>query len=138
MSSFVCFNLVTLPVLRKMAGWPHPALRRLSVRTTSGLKLDHERPEYHRATLQFSKCPVQGLEIEGVDPGAVRSAVRQSTCSTVLHLVQYGAVQYSRLFPVHVQYIQYKCIALDPYRLNRIQWAYCTENFRWYTSQQST
>jgi molybdopterin biosynthesis enzyme len=30
-SSFVCFNLVTLPALRKMAGWSQPLLRRIQV-----------------------------------------------------------------------------------------------------------
>lgn len=32
-SSFVCFNLVTLPALRKMAGWAQPSLRRIQVST---------------------------------------------------------------------------------------------------------
>ena len=30
-SGFVCFNLVVTPVLRKMAGWAQPQLRRLQV-----------------------------------------------------------------------------------------------------------
>lgn len=57
MSSFVCFHLVVLPALRKMAGWAHPELRRVAARLTSDLKLDPERPEYHRATLQWSRVP---------------------------------------------------------------------------------
>ncbi|GLI59317.1 hypothetical protein VaNZ11_001172 [Volvox africanus] len=56
-SSFVCFNLVVLPALRKMAGWASPELRRVAARLTSDLKLDPERPEYHRATLQWSLVP---------------------------------------------------------------------------------
>ncbi len=52
-SSFVCFNLVVLPALRKMAGWAQPQLRRIHVTLTSDLKLDPERPEYHRATVQY-------------------------------------------------------------------------------------
>jgi len=66
-SSFVCFHLVVLPALRKMAGWSLPLLRRVSVRLTCPLKLDPERPEYHRATLQWSRCPVPG-GVEGADP----------------------------------------------------------------------
>lgn len=56
-SSFVCFNLVVVPALRKMAGWRQPQLRRVQVHTTSGLKLDPERPEYHRVVLQYGRLP---------------------------------------------------------------------------------
>ena len=56
-SSFACFNLIALPALRKMMGWSDPRLRRVTVRLTTSVKLDPERPEYHRATLQFGKCP---------------------------------------------------------------------------------
>jgi molybdopterin biosynthesis enzyme len=30
-SSFVCFNLVVVPALRKMSGWAQPQLRRVQV-----------------------------------------------------------------------------------------------------------
>eukprot|EP00775_Hariotina_reticulata_P002120 gene2120-2439_t len=56
-SSFVCFNLVVVPALRKMAGWKEPLLRRTQVVTTSLLKLDPERPEYHRVVLQYGRIP---------------------------------------------------------------------------------
>eukprot|EP00878_Enallax_costatus_P031872 GHUV01034930.1.p1 GENE.GHUV01034930.1~~GHUV01034930.1.p1 ORF type:complete len:185 (+),score=66.12 GHUV01034930.1:387-941(+) len=56
-SSFVCFNLVVVPALRKMSGWPQPQLRRIQVITTSALKLDPERPEYHRVVLQYGRLP---------------------------------------------------------------------------------
>lgn len=55
MSSFVCFNLVVVPALRKMSGWAQPQLRRVQVVTTSALKLDPERPEYHRVVLQYGR-----------------------------------------------------------------------------------
>jgi len=55
-SSFVCFNLVVLPALRKMAGWAQPMLRRVRVRLTAPLKLDPERPEYHRTTICYGAC----------------------------------------------------------------------------------
>ena len=51
----MCFHLVVLPALRKMAGWAAPGLRRVRVTTTAPLRLDHERPEYHRATLSYGR-----------------------------------------------------------------------------------
>lgn len=33
-SSFVCFNLVIVPALRKMSGWAEPSLRRINVTLT--------------------------------------------------------------------------------------------------------
>lgn len=33
----------------------HPELRRVHVRTTQDLKLDAERPEYHRATVHWTR-----------------------------------------------------------------------------------
>ena len=50
-SALVTFQLVCVPVLRALAGWKQPGLRRLAVRTTAPLRLDPERPEYHRAAL---------------------------------------------------------------------------------------
>jgi gephyrin len=51
----VCFNLVVTPALRKMSGWAQPQLRRLQVVTGQTLKLDPERPEYHRVVLQYGR-----------------------------------------------------------------------------------
>ncbi|GFR45630.1 hypothetical protein Agub_g7038 [Astrephomene gubernaculifera] len=59
-SSFVCFNLVVLPALRKLAGWQRPELRRVAACLTSDIRLDPERPEYHRATLVWSCEPPPG------------------------------------------------------------------------------
>jgi gephyrin len=56
-SSFVCFHLVALPALRKMAGSSDPSLRRVRVTLTQDLGLDPTRPEYHRATVQYSLPP---------------------------------------------------------------------------------
>lgn len=52
-SSLVTFHLVVVPVLRRFAGWPSPQLRRVCVTTAEPLRLDPERPEYHRATLSW-------------------------------------------------------------------------------------
>jgi gephyrin len=53
-SSLVTFQLVTLPTLRALAGWRAPGLRRVAVTSTAPLRLDPERPEYHRATLSWA------------------------------------------------------------------------------------
>jgi len=52
-SSFVCFNLSVLPSTRVMRGVPREKARGLVIqaRTTVALRLDPERPEFHRATL---------------------------------------------------------------------------------------
>ncbi|MEW5308598.1 MAG: hypothetical protein WDW38_000543 [Sanguina aurantia] len=57
-SSCVCFQLVVVPCLHKMSGWKQSGLRRVHARLASSLRLDPERPEYHRATLVWcSKNP---------------------------------------------------------------------------------
>jgi molybdenum cofactor synthesis domain-containing protein len=53
-SSLVTFQLVALPTLRALAGWRAPGLRRVAVTSTAPLRLDPERPEYHRATLAWA------------------------------------------------------------------------------------
>eukprot|EP00850_Spirogloea_muscicola_P010666 SM000063S20056 [mRNA] locus=s63:504577:509104:- [translate_table: standard] len=52
-SSLVCFHLVAVPALRKLAGWADPELRRVQARLSWPAKLDPERPEYHRASLRW-------------------------------------------------------------------------------------
>jgi gephyrin len=54
-SSFVCFHLVVAPALRVLGGSSNPLPRRVHALTTSPLKLDPERPEYHRVTLQYGR-----------------------------------------------------------------------------------
>lgn len=50
-SSYVTFCLVTLPCLRKLAGFPNPHLPKVSAKLAQTIKLDPKRPEYHRANL---------------------------------------------------------------------------------------
>jgi len=52
-SSLVTFHLFVVPAIRKLAGWPDPQLQRLQATLTEPLRLDPDRPEYHRATLQW-------------------------------------------------------------------------------------
>jgi gephyrin len=56
-SSLVTFHLVVVPCLRKLEGWADPSLRRVHVRTASDLKMDPERPEYHRAVARWALPP---------------------------------------------------------------------------------
>jgi len=48
-SSLVTYYLLVLPVLRRLAGWSEPNLRRIQVQIDQDLALDASRPEYHRA-----------------------------------------------------------------------------------------
>ena len=54
-SSLVTFNLVVVPSLRKMEGRVDPNLRRVHVRTKMNLRMDSQRPEYHRCILKWAK-----------------------------------------------------------------------------------
>ena len=56
-SAAVTFHLVVVPSLRRMMGWRDPRLRRIHAVVSSDLKLDPERPEYHRATLDWQERP---------------------------------------------------------------------------------
>ena len=76
MSSFVCFHLVVLPALRKMGGWAEPQLRRVAARLAVDIKLDPERPEYHRCTLQWGPPPL------GSTP-ALKAAVAEAAAAQV-------------------------------------------------------
>ncbi|CAI5530168.1 unnamed protein product [Closterium sp. Naga37s-1] len=52
-SCMVCFNLFVLPAVRQMGGWRHPLLHRVQAHISSSLRVDPERPEYHRASLRW-------------------------------------------------------------------------------------
>ena len=52
-SSLVTFYLLVVPAIRKLCGWSDPTLRRIKVRLAQPLALDAERPEYHRAVIQW-------------------------------------------------------------------------------------
>lgn len=52
-SSIVCFHLFVRAALRKLAGQETPGLRRVNAVLAAGLKLDPERPEYHRVRLSW-------------------------------------------------------------------------------------
>mmetsp|Transcript_8616 Transcript_8616/g.15581 ORF Transcript_8616/g.15581 Transcript_8616/m.15581 type:complete len:422 (-) Transcript_8616:1028-2293(-) len=53
-SSFVCFHLVAAPAIRTLSGSLHPMAPTVHVSLTQDLKLDPERPEYHRAHLTWN------------------------------------------------------------------------------------
>lgn len=52
-SSWATFHLFVLPMLRKMAGWPNPHLRRVHVKLAHTVKMDPVRPEYQRSVLEW-------------------------------------------------------------------------------------
>ena len=52
-SSLVTFYLMGMPALRKLAGHPNPRLQRVQAHLAQPLRLDPERPEYHRAALHW-------------------------------------------------------------------------------------
>ncbi|CAL8471737.1 g11279 [Coccomyxa elongata] len=68
-SSIVTFNLVVLPALRAMAGWPEPRLRRVHARTQTDIKLDPERPEYHRVSLHWHRTGESAGELAAASTG---------------------------------------------------------------------
>eukprot|EP00250_Pteridium_aquilinum_P007913 c17529_g1_i2 orf=103-2175(+) len=59
-SCIVCFNLFVVPTIRKLCGWENPNLCRVDVRVQESLKLDPQRPEYHRATVQWDGSNTYG------------------------------------------------------------------------------
>jgi len=54
-SSLVTFQLVAVPALHSLAGWREPRLSRVQANLAQPLKLDPERPEYHRASLHWDR-----------------------------------------------------------------------------------
>lgn len=52
-SSAVTFNLLLLPCIRKMRGHLKPHLTKVLIKIMNDLKLDSERPEYHRVIVQY-------------------------------------------------------------------------------------
>lgn len=52
-SAAVTFALVVAPAVRRMLGWVDPRPRRLQAVLAQDIALDKERPEYHRATLDW-------------------------------------------------------------------------------------
>jgi len=58
-SSYVCFHLVVEPAIRALAGHRRPRPPVVDAQLEAPIKLDPERPEFHRATLSWSpeaKC----------------------------------------------------------------------------------
>jgi gephyrin len=52
-SSVVTFYLAAVPCIRKLSGFANPQLPMINVKINKALKLDPERPEYHRANLSW-------------------------------------------------------------------------------------
>ena len=80
-SSLVTFQLVVLPCLRRMAGWRAPGLRRVAAVTAQPLRLDPERPEYHRATLSWGAGGALSAHSTG---GQISSRLLSARAATAL------------------------------------------------------
>lgn len=52
-SSLVTFTLFVVPSIRKISGHANPHHQVVQAKTTSDIRLDNTRPEYHRATLSW-------------------------------------------------------------------------------------
>jgi gephyrin len=52
-SAMVCFYVFVSPALRKLRGLPRHHLPVVTASLTHDVKLDHERPEYHRCRVVF-------------------------------------------------------------------------------------
>lgn len=59
-SCIVCFNLVIVPTIRKLCGWANPNLCRVHAKVQESIKLDPDRPEYHRATVHWDESSAYG------------------------------------------------------------------------------
>jgi len=75
-SSIVCFDLFAVPAIRKMSGYCNPHLTSIQVKLKNKIKLDPERPEYHRATLTWSPT----------DKGVVAHSTGAQTSSRLLSM----------------------------------------------------
>ena len=60
-SSLVTFYLLGVPALRRLAGWAHPQLVRVQVCLEEALRLDPDRPEYHRVVVRWEASQQGGL-----------------------------------------------------------------------------
>lgn len=52
-SSLVTFTLFVIPSIRKVSGWRQPHHPIVKAKTTTEIRLDSTRPEYHRATITW-------------------------------------------------------------------------------------
>ena len=86
-SAAVCFNVLVVPVLRRMSGLPWPLSRLTQVKVClvgESIQLDPERPEYHRATVWWAneidggKNFPSGVALCGRSTGAQASSRMQS------------------------------------------------------------
>jgi len=87
-SSLVCFYLTVVPAMRRMAGWTHPHLRRVQVRLAQPLKMDPERPEYHRATVNWSAAGEGGLVAYSTGGGLSSRLLSARSANALLELPQ--------------------------------------------------
>lgn len=70
-SAAVTFHLVVAPAIRRMLGWRDPRPRRTHATLSADIALDPERPEYHRAALEWTSGSLRGFSSRpGFGPGS--------------------------------------------------------------------
>ena len=78
-SAAVTFALVVAPAVRRMLGWADPRPRRLQAVLAQDIALDKERPEYHRATLDWEASGGDFANFANADAGKTNLPLARST-----------------------------------------------------------
>ena len=78
-SAAVTFALVVAPAVRRMLGWADPRPRRLQAVLAQDIALDKERPEYHRATLDWEASGGDFANHDFADAGKTNLPLARST-----------------------------------------------------------
>eukprot|EP00029_Vermamoeba_vermiformis_P008311 TRINITY_DN3849_c0_g1_i1.p1 TRINITY_DN3849_c0_g1~~TRINITY_DN3849_c0_g1_i1.p1 ORF type:complete len:426 (-),score=130.06 TRINITY_DN3849_c0_g1_i1:558-1835(-) len=101
-SSLVTFQLFGIPTLRKMCGHGTPELSVIQAKITKALKLDPQRPEYHRATIrwdQHSNCFIA----ESTGAQASSRLLSMRTANALLLLPQEsGVIESGSFVPAYI------------------------------------
>ncbi|GJP53026.1 hypothetical protein CLOM_g12172 [Closterium sp. NIES-68] len=85
-SCMVCFSLFVLPAIRQMGGWREPLLHRVQAYLSSPLRLDPERPEYHRASLHWESNMAAAVASAPATPGFVADSTGRQISSRLLSM----------------------------------------------------
>ena len=78
-SAAVTFALAVAPAVRRMLGWVDPRPRRLQAVLAQDIALDKERPEYHRATLDWEASGGDFANHDFADAGKTNLPLARST-----------------------------------------------------------
>ena len=88
-SAAVTFTLIVAPALRALSGVKEPRLRRIRCELAETLRLDAERPEYHRATI-VDWCGDTPSSLDRRQISSRLLSMRRETCSPSSHGTRRG------------------------------------------------